>query len=188
MKGLIEFFYLTLAIVILFIILAILRVIYLSILKHKYSNVVTFLTEQGYKFRRVYKSKGKGLLYSKSISKEIIYSLLLRYKFPPLELDCDYHVIDYAAILNFPEWKERYPGVVCDHGGVRLVHFYAIEMKKNGKFFCRPLNHYLDDDLCGEPLAPIDLENKELVESIFSSSIRDTISKFNDDELRYWAQ
>lgn len=188
MGGLIEFFYLILVIVSLFIILAILRVIYLNILKHNYSNVVTFLTEQGYRFFGVYKSKGKGLLYSKSISKEIIDSLLLRYKFPPLELDCDYHVLDYVAILNFPEWEERYSGVVCGHGGVRLVHFYAIEMKKNGKFFCRPFNHYLDDDLCGESLAPIDLENKDLVESIFSSSIRDTISKFNDDELRYWAK
>lgn len=188
MEGLIEFFILVVVIVCVFIILAVWRVFYIIILKSKYSNVVSILTEQGYRFYGVYKSKGNGLLYSKSISKEIIESLLLRYKFPPLELDCEYRVIDYVAILKFPEWEERYSGVVCDHGGVRLVHFYVIEMKKNGKFFRRPFNHYLDDDLCGEPLAPIDLKNKKLVESIFSSNIRDTISKFNDDELRYWAK
>lgn len=186
-EGLISFFILMVVIVCVFIILAVWRVFYINILKSKYSNVVSILTEQGYRFYGVYKSKGNGLLYSKSICKEIIQSLLLRYKFPPLELDCEYRVIDYVAILKFPEWEERLPGLVWVHGGVRLVHFYAIEMKKNGKFFCRPFNHYLDDDLCGEPLDPLDLKNKELVESIFSSNIRFTISEFYDDELRYWA-
>lgn len=188
MEELIAFLILVVVIVCVFIILAVWRVIYINILKSKYSNVVSILTEQGYRFWGVYKSKGKGLLYSKSISKEIIESLLLRYKFPPLELDCEYRVIDYVAILKFPEWEERYPGIVCDHGGVRLVHFYSIEMKKNGKYFRRSLNHYLDNDSCGEPLAPIDLESKEIIESIFSSSIRDSISKFNKEEVRYWTQ
>ena len=187
MEGLIAFLILVVVIVCVFIILAVWRVIYINILKSKYSNVVSILTEQGYRFCGVYKSKGKGLLYSKSISKEIIESLLLRYKFPPLELDCAYRVIDYVAILKFPEWEERYSGIVCDHGGVRLVHFYSIEMKKNGKYFRRSLNHYLDSDSCGEPLAPIDLESKEIIESILSSSIRDSISKFNKEEVRYWA-
>lgn len=187
MKGLIEFLYLVLIVGGLFIIWMCWTTISQSIKKRKYSNVRSCIKEQGYRYCGRYSSKGKGWLYSKSISKEIIDSLLLRYKFLPIELDGEYSITDYIAILEFPEWEERYSGIGSyRHGGIRLFHFYAITMKSGEKSFERPLNYYLDNDMAGEMLAPIDLENRDIIESMLSSSIRDSIFKFNNDELVYW--
>lgn len=187
MEGLLEFLYLILIIGALFIILVGWRAVSVSIQKIKYSNIISCLNTQGYRFYGRYNSKGKGLLYRKTIQKEIIDSLLLRYKFDPIELNGEFDIIDYVAILRFPEWEERIPGIaVYEHGGLRLFHFYAIAMSKGEKVFQRPLNYYLDNDMGGEVIAPIGLKNQDIIQAILSSGIKDAISQFNNDELRYW--
>jgi len=186
MKGLMEFFYLILLGAGILLILMLCNAIKQSVQNRKYTNVLACIKGQGYKYVGRYSSKGKGVIYSKTISREIIDSLLLRYKFSPIELESEFSIIDYIAILEFPEWEERYTGITCSHGSVRLFHYYAMSMKRGDKIFERSLNHYLDNDLAGEMLAPIDLENREIIENMLSSSIRDAIFKFNNEELAYW--
>lgn len=186
MKGLIEFFYIILLGAGILLILMLCNAIKQSFQNRKYTNVLTCIKGQGYKYVGRYNSKGKGVIYRKIISKEIIDSILLRYKLPPIEMESEFSITDYVAILEFPEWEERYTGITCSHGAVRLFHFYAMLMKIGDKIFERPLNHYLDDDLGGEKLAPIDLENREIIENMLSSSIREAIFKFNNEELAYW--
>lgn len=158
-----------------------------SLQNRKYANVLACLKGQGYSYYGRFNSKGKGVIYCKSIDKEIIVSLLLRYKFPQMELDSQFSITDYVAILEFPEWEERYTGIIrYIHGGIRMFHFYAISMKRGDKVFERPLNHYLDNDLGGEVLEPMDLESKDIIDSMLSSSIREAICKFSEDELAYW--
>ncbi len=161
------------------------HVTYLYLLRYRYSKVISCLKRQGYRFYGGYSTKGKGLVYRKTIDKEIIDSLLLRYKFSPINLKGNYVVMDYTAIIKFPFWEEWAPGVCMRHGGVRLFHFYSIVMQRGEKLFCRRLNIYLEEKR-GQELAPIDLESPKLVESILSESIIYAIKVFNDDELSYW--
>lgn len=186
MKGLMEFCYLILIVGVIFIILMLWNAISIMFLKHKFSNVVACLKKNGYRYYGRYKAKGNGIIFSKLIDKELIDSLLFRYKYSPIELDGEYKIIDYAAIVKFPELEERYPSIVRVHGGIRLFHFYAIKMNIGSRSYQRCLDYYLDCDMGGEPLDPIFLEDKDIIESILSSSIRYAIRKFNDDEIKYW--
>lgn len=156
------------------------------VLKHKYTNVLYSVHRLGYRYYCRYKSKGKGLVYIKSIPKEIIDSLLIRYKLSPIDIDADHEIIDCVAIIKFPEWEERCSNIVCTHGGIRLFHYYTIAIKKEGKVFQRPLCHYFDNDINGTLLAPIELGSKDIIHTILTSDLKSAIIKFNDDEINYW--
>lgn len=186
MNGLVEFFYLILFGCVILLILKLCSEIKCTYRNRVYANVLACVRGQGYKYCGRYNSKGKGVIYGKAISKELIDSLLLRHKFSPIGLDLAFDFTDYVAILEFPEWEEIYVGVTRCRGGVRLFHFYAMSIRIGDKIYERPLNYYLDNDMEGIMLAPIDLENREIIESMLSSSIKDAIFKLNNDELAYW--
>lgn len=177
--------YLLLIAGLIFIPIIIWNTIFLLYSRYKYANIISCLTAQGYRFNSLHRSKGKGLIYSKSIPKEIMDSILLRYKFSPINIETDYEIKDYVAIIKFPEWEERYPGVICKHGGIRMFHFYRLWIRKEDKIMRRPFNH-LDSERCGKLLAPIDMENKKIIQAMLSSGIKDAIMDFHNEELEYW--
>lgn len=183
MKGLIEC-------AILIIIALIALMIYIGIKaglnRKKYSKIISLCKGRGYKHHSSYSSKGNGIIYSKEIEKEVINALLLRYKYTPIEINAEYKVYDYIAIIKFPEWEERGYGYSMYHGGIRLFHFYSLKIIKGDKIYSRPFNHYLDNDVRGELLEDFTLKNEELIGSILTSNIPYIIQEFNDDEIKYW--
>ena len=183
MKGILEF-------IILIAVLIVARSTYIAIksgvIKHKYASVIAVFKEYGYTYYSTWKSKGKGIIYRKQLDKTTIDSLLLRYKYEPLDLEPQYRIFDYVAIVQFPEWEERCCSIVARHGGVRLVHFYSLEVAIGGKFYQRPLSYYIDDDMRGDSLGYFELKNKEIISSLLFSDIRFVVKRFIEDEIKHW--
>lgn len=192
MKGLIEFIYLVAIAIGLRVIWCFYRAIKLKILKHKYQSAIKVLHSYGYRYCSYYnyrgKYRGKGLIYRKQLDKTSLDSLLLRYGYEPLELNAQFKVYDYIAIVDYPIWEERFDGVVLDHGGLRLLHFYRLKVLVGDKVFQRFFNHYLDNDMSGEPIGEIALKSSELIDLMISSpsNIKFILQEFNDDEVKYW--
>ncbi len=184
MKGILEF-------IILIAVLVVARSTYIAIklggIKHKYASVIAVFKEYGYTYYSTWKSEGKGIIYRKQLDKTTIDSLLLRYKYEPLGLESQYRIFDYVAIVQFPEWEERCYSIVACHGGVRLVHFYSLEIAIGGKFYQRPLSYYLDNDMKGDSLGYFELKNKEIISSMLFSDIRFAVQGFME-EIKYWQQ
>ena len=158
----------------------------LMIKRQKYSKIISHCKKHGYKYHCSYSSKGKGIIYSKEIEKDVVDALLLRYKYTPIEINAEYKVYDYIAIIKFPEWEERVYGCSRSHGGIRLFHFYSLGIIKGDRIYSRPFNHYLDNDMSGELLEDFALKNEDSIDSILSSNLSFDVQKFNDDEVGYW--
>jgi hypothetical protein len=185
MKGLIEFLYLIIAAGIVYAIWLGYRKVHLAYREWKYKKVIAVLKRYGYRYAGTNQGKGKNLIYSKAITKDVMNSQLLRYNLGMINIEQDFTILDYAVVLEFPEWEERYSGVVVEHGGLRLLHFYTLMIQEE-KTAHLPLTSYWNDDLAGEPLAPMDLDSEDLIESILSSSEEDAIRIFYDNELKFW--
>lgn len=188
MKGILEFIIIIAVLIGLFVIWHAYRTIKSGFIKHKYASVIAVFKEYGYTYYSSWNSKGKGIIYRKQLDKVTIDSLLLRYKYQPLDLETQYNIYDYVAIVQFPEWEERCYNIVASHGGVRLLHFYSLEAAIGGKFYQKPLSYYLDNDMKGEPLGYFELQNKEIICSILFSDIRFVIQGFMEDEIKHWQQ
>lgn len=186
MKGILEFIILIAVLIGLFVIWYAHRAIKLGFVKHKFASVIAVFKEYGYAYCSSWNSKGKGVIYRKQLDKTTIDSLLLRYKYQPLNLESQYRIVDYVAIVQFPEWEEKCYNIVANHGGVRLVHFYSLEVFIGGKFYQRPLSYYLDNDMKGDPLGYCELKNKEIISSLLFSDIRFVVQGFMEDEIKLW--
>lgn len=183
MKGILEFIIITGVVILVSICYLSLR---LWMTSHKYTSIVAVLKQYGYSYISTVSSKGKGLMYRKQIDVSVINSLLIRYKFKPIELHAPYKVYDYVVLMNFPEWEEKYYHSVVTHGGLRLIHFYSMEVELNNKVYHRPYSHYISNDMDGILIEPFMRNNKEFIEAILTSELHDIISDFSHNEISHW--
>lgn len=195
MKGLIEFVYLVAIAIGLLVIWKFYIALKLKVTKHKYQSAINVFHSYGYMYHSYYNYKGKGFIYRKQLDKTTIDSLLLRYGYEPLELNTQFKVFDYIAIMEYPEWEEWLYNNVFYHGGLFLVHFYLLEVQFGNKVYQRPFHYYLEYNAerfgrriigCAQTIDGLDLQNPELIETIISSDIKYLLQTFNDDEVRYW--
>lgn len=186
MEGLIEFIYLIVIAIGMVIIWCIYRAIKLIIIKYKYQSAIKIFHSYGYRYYSYYNYKGKGFIYRNQLDSTTLDSLLLRYGYEPLVLNTQFKVFDTVAIIDYPEWEERYDNIGAIHGGLRLLHFYMLEVQDGNKVYQRPFHHYLDNDMAGEPIYESAYNNPDIIDSMISSDIRFILQKFYDDEVRYW--
>ncbi|MDE6538048.1 MAG: hypothetical protein K2M13_08465 [Muribaculaceae bacterium] len=156
------------------------------LLKHKWASIIAVFKEFGYIYCSSIRSKRKGVIYRKQIDKETIESLLIRYRLNSIELSVPYKVYDYVALIDFPNWEERYFGIVYVHGGLRILHFYSLEVNLNNKTYRRPISQYLSNDMLGTEIEPFMRKSTEYIESIINSEQRDILRIFIADEIEYW--
>ena len=195
MKGIIDLVYLIAIVVGVGLVWCIYRAIKLKGLKHKYQTAIKVFKRYGYNYHGYYDYKAKGFIYRKQLDRTTIDSLLLRYKYEPLELSSEIRIYDCIGIIDYPEWQERCYDIVLEHGGLYLFHFYMLEVQIGDKFYQRPFNYYLEykAERAGKHIiantqstSEFFLKNPEIVETMISSDIQFIIRQFNDDEVRYW--
>lgn len=186
MKGILEFLILLGVGMGVALLLKLYFVLKLWFIKHKYAPIIAVFSQFGYTYRSSIRSKGKGVIYRKQIDKVVIESLLIRYRLKHIELSVPYKIYDYVALIDFPEWEERCYHILYVHGGLRLIHFYSLEIKLNNKTYRRPISQYLSNDMLGTEIEPFMRNSTEYIENIINSEPRDILSKFLTDEIEYW--
>ena len=186
MKGILEFLILLGIGIGVALLLKLYSALKLWLLKHKYASIIAVFRQFGYLYYSSIRSKGKGVIYRKQIDNAVIDSLLIRYRFNSIELSVPYKVYEYIALIDFPEWEERCYDIVHVHGGLRIIHFYSLEVKLNNKTYWRPISQYLSNDMLGIEIEPFMRKSTEYIENIINSESRDTLSKFIADEIGYW--
>lgn len=195
MKGLIEFIYLVAIAIGLWVIWCLYRAIKLKVIKPKYQSAIKVFKRYGYNYHGYYNYKGKGFIYRKQLDRTTIDSLLLRYKYEPLELNAQFKVYDYIAIIEYPEWHERLYDMVLHHGGLGLMHFYMLEVQFGDKAYQRPFHYYLEykAERAGKRViantqstSEFFLKNPEIVETMISSDLKSILQTFNEEEVKYW--
>lgn len=186
MNGIYGFFLLVAVGFGLFVALIVYNAIKLWIFKFNNSIAISVFEQYGYRFYSTHSYKGKGLIYRKRLDNETTNALLLHYGYEALDLDAPYRIFDYVALVKYPEWEEYYGSMVAVHGGLRLYHFYEIEIPVRNKIYYRPYSFYLDNDMKGELLPSINAENKTLISNHLTNDMRGVIAKFHEDEIAYW--
>lgn len=186
MEGILEFIILVGVGIGVALLLKLYSILKLWLLRHKYASIIAVFSQFGYIYNSSINTKGKGLIYRKQIDRLVIDSLLIRYKFNPIELSVPYKVYDYVALIDFPEWEERCCHIVYAHGGLRLIHFYSLEVQLDNQILQIPISHYLCNDMGGPEIAPFMRESKEYIDTILNSELCEILSKFNTDEIEYW--
>ena len=184
MRGLDEDYGFIILAIVAFFIYCLYRVIMIWFVKRRYKFVIRTLNRFGYNYYSYYNvCNDEGFIYRKQLDKAVINSLLVRYKYEPLELNSKFKVFDYMAIM-----------VDQKYSGVNLMHFYTLEIQLGDKSYRRQFYYYLRRDVIRRgatevlTLSKFFLKNLELIEAGISSDIEDVIKKFNKDEIEYWKQ
>lgn len=186
MNGIYGFFVLIAVGIVLFLGLMIYNAIKIWLDKRNNSIAISVFEQYGYRYHSSYNYKGKGLIYRKQLDTVTVDSLLLHYDYEPLDLNVQYRIFDYVALLKYPEWEERCYNIVAVHGGVRLSHFYALEVVIGDKVYYRPFSFYFDNDRAGKYLYPVDMRNQKRISNYLSDDMHGLITKFYDEEILYW--